>query len=55
MGSLWLKPAFQGDVIYLRVFSEVVVILCSLSAIKDFLEKRAETYSERPYLPILEM
>jgi hypothetical protein len=54
-GSLWLKPAFQGDVICLRVFSEVVIILCSLSAIKDFLEKRAEFYSERPSLPVLKM
>ncbi|KAF8504863.1 cytochrome P450 [Russula emetica] len=54
-GSLWLKPPFQGDVICLRVFSEVVVILCSSSAIKEFLEKRAETYSEKHSLPILEM
>ncbi len=50
-----LKPAFQGDVICLRVFSEVVVVLCSVTAIRDLLEKRAETYSERPSLPILEM
>ena len=50
-----LKPVFQGDVICLQVFSKVVVILCLLSAIKDFLEKHAKTYSERIFLPILEM
>jgi hypothetical protein len=50
-----LKPAFQGDVIYFRVFNQVIVVLCSLSAIKDLLEKRAEFYSDRPTLPILEM
>src|SRR6266576_4953820 len=31
---LRLTPAFQGDVICLRVFSEVVVVLNSLSALK---------------------
>jgi hypothetical protein len=30
-------------------------VLCSLSAIKDLLEKRGEIYSERPKLPIMEM
>jgi hypothetical protein len=50
-----LKPAFQGDVICFRVFSQVIVVLCSSSAIKDLLEKRGENYSERPTLPILEM
>jgi hypothetical protein len=46
---------FQGDIICLRVFSQVVIVLCSSSTIKDLLEKRGETYSERPTLPILEM
>ncbi|KAF8483927.1 hypothetical protein DFH94DRAFT_690399 [Russula ochroleuca] len=44
-----------GDVICLRVVNQLVVVLCSSSAIKDLLEKRAQTYSERPTLPILEM
>jgi hypothetical protein len=50
-----LKPAFQGDVICFRVFNQVIIVLCSLSAIKDLFEKRAEFYSDRPTLPILEM
>jgi cytochrome P450 len=45
----------QGDVIYLRVLNQVVVVLCSLSAIKDLLEKRGEAYADRPTLPITEM
>jgi cytochrome P450 len=44
-----------GDIICLRIFSQVVVVLCSLSAVKDLLEKRGETYSDRPSLPISEM
>ncbi len=52
---LKLKPAFQGDVIGLRVFSDVVVVLNSFSALKDLLEKRGQTYSERPHLQIAEM
>ena len=39
----------------LRVFSQVVVVLSSVSAIKDLLEKRAGIYSDRPSLPIVEM
>ena len=33
-----LKHTFQGDVIGLCIFSQVVIILCSVSAIKDLLE-----------------
>jgi hypothetical protein len=50
-----LKLAFQGDVSCLRVFSQVIVVLSSLSTVKDLLETRGEYYSERPYRPILEM
>ena len=50
-----LIPAFQGDIICLRVFSQVVIVLSSSSAIKDLLEKRGQTYSDRPQLPITEM
>ena len=52
---LKLTPAFQDDVISLRVFSEVVIVLNSLSSLKDLLEKRGQIYSERPALPIAEM
>ncbi|KAI0285797.1 CyP450 monooxygenase, partial [Russula aff. rugulosa BPL654] len=44
-----------GDVICLRLFSQVVVVLCSSSAIKDLFEKRGQIYSDRPSLPIVEM
>jgi hypothetical protein len=46
---------FQGDVLCLRVLGHDVVILSSLSAVKDLLEKRGEAYADRPPLPILEM
>jgi len=46
---------FQGDVLCLRVLGQDVVILSSVSAVKDLLEKRGEAYADRPPLPILEM
>ena len=50
-----LMLASQGDVFCLRIFGQLIVVLCSVSAVKDFLEKRGEVYSDRPILPILEM
>ena len=47
--------AFQGDVSCLRVFSQVIVVLSSLSTVKDLLEMRGEYYSERPHRPMVEM
>ena len=46
---------FSGDVICLRVFGQVIVVLCSLTAIKDLFEKRGELYADRPRMPIYEM
>ena len=52
-----LKPASspKGDIICLRVYTQVIVVLCSSSAVKDLLEKRGEIFSERPSSQILEM
>jgi hypothetical protein len=36
----------------LRLFGQVVVVLSSSSAIKDFLERRGDVYSDRPLLLI---
>ncbi|KAI9428587.1 cytochrome P450 [Lactarius indigo] len=44
-----------GDVVCLQVFGHVVVVLSSLSAIKELLEKRGEKYADRPTLPIIKM
>jgi hypothetical protein len=54
-GFTQLKFALQGDVSCLRVFSRTIVVLSSLSAVKDLLEMRGEYYSERPYRPMVEM
>ncbi|KAI0253709.1 cytochrome P450 [Lactifluus subvellereus] len=45
----------HGDVVGLQIFGEVIVVLCSLSDVKDLLEKRGEIYSDRPTLPIFEI
>jgi hypothetical protein len=54
-GSPQLNHASQGDIVHLRAFSKVVVVLSSFSVIKDLLEKRGEYYSDRPSVPIVEM
>ncbi|KAH9171797.1 cytochrome P450 [Lactarius sanguifluus] len=57
--SPWLAYANMskkyGDVVCLQVFGEVVVVLCSPTAIKDLLEKRGELYADRTPFPILEI
>jgi hypothetical protein len=44
-----------GNVLSFRVFGQVVVVLNSLKANKDLLEKRSEIYSDRPTIPSAEM
>jgi hypothetical protein len=53
--SLMLTLALSGDVFCLRVFGQAIVVLNSLSAIKDLLEKRGEIHSDRPMFPTAEM
>jgi hypothetical protein len=43
------------DILSLHVFGRVIVILSSIKASKDLLEKRSDIYSDRPVLPITEM
>ena len=44
-----------GDVLSLHVFGKVIVVLNSLKANKDLLEKRGDVYSDRPEIPIIQM
>jgi hypothetical protein len=44
-----------GDIMCFRVLGQVIVVLCSSTAIKELLEKRGESYSDRPRIPIFEM
>lgn len=45
----------HGDVLSFHVFGKVIVVLNSLKANKDLLEKRGDIYSDRPVIPIVEM
>ncbi|KAI0264152.1 cytochrome P450 [Gloeopeniophorella convolvens] len=55
----WLKYAEYGqqygDIICLRVFGKVIVILNSAKAVKDLFEKRSGIYSDRPANTMFEM
>ena len=59
MGSppvmLRLTKWMTGDVLCLHVFGQVIVILGSVKATKDLLERRGDIYSDRPVIPIYEM
>ncbi len=50
-----LTEGMAGDIFSFHVFGQVIVVLNSLKVTKDLLEKRGETYSERPVIPIVEM
>jgi len=44
-----------GDIMSFHVFGKVIVVLNSLKTNKDLLESRAEIYSDRIVIPIIEM
>ncbi|KAH8984173.1 cytochrome P450 [Lactarius hatsudake] len=56
--SPWLGYANMskkyGDVVCFQVLGQVVVVLCSLTAIKDLFEKRGELYADRTPFPVFE-
>ncbi|KAI9441802.1 cytochrome P450 [Lactarius indigo] len=58
MLSPWLGYANMskkyGDVVCLQIFGQVVVVLCSPTAIKDLIEKRGEMYADRTPFPVFE-
>jgi hypothetical protein len=54
-GKAALTERMTGDVLSFHVFGKVIVVLNSLKANKDLLERRADIYSDRPVIPIVEM
>ena len=51
----FLTERSVGDVLSLRVFGQVIVILNTSKATKDLLEKRGDNYSDRPVIPFFDM
>jgi hypothetical protein len=50
-----LTEGMTGDVLSFHVFGQVIVVLNSIKANKDLLERRGEIYSDRPAIPVFEM
>ncbi|KAJ2923050.1 hypothetical protein H1R20_g961, partial [Candolleomyces eurysporus] len=46
---------WYGDIMYLEALGQPIVVLDSLSRATDLYDKRGATYSDRPYLPILDI
>src|SRR5712672_2127313 len=53
--KLLVTTGMAGDVLSFHIFGQVVVILNSVKATKDLLERRGEIYSDRPTFTIHEM
>ncbi|KAH9970767.1 cytochrome P450 [Russula compacta] len=47
--------SFSGDILSFHVFGKVIVVLNSVKATKDLLERRGEIYSDRPVIPFQDM
>ncbi|ESK85428.1 cytochrome p450 [Moniliophthora roreri MCA 2997] len=48
----WKKT--YGDIVYIRLFNQDVIVLNSAKAAGDLLDRRAANYSDRPRLPVIE-
>jgi len=44
-----------GDILSFHVFGQVIIVLNSVKATKELLDKRGEFYSDRPVVPFYEM
>jgi hypothetical protein len=50
--DIWLMWC-SGDVVHIKMFGQPVVILNSLQASRDLLDKRSAIYSDRPRFVLL--
>ncbi|KAI3616565.1 cytochrome p450, partial [Moniliophthora roreri] len=48
----WKKT--YGDIMYIRLFNQDVIVLNSAKAAGDLLDRRAANYSQRPRMPVTE-
>ncbi|KAI3616610.1 cytochrome p450, partial [Moniliophthora roreri] len=48
----WKKT--YGDIVYIRLFNQDVIVLNSAKAAGDLLDRRAANYSQRPRIPVIE-
>jgi hypothetical protein len=44
-----------GHIVYYRILGKDIVVLNTIKAIKDLLEKRGDVYSDRPVFTFLDM
>ena len=48
-----LTPAIPGDIVYAKIFRRPVLVLGSLRAAQDLLERKSGNFSDRPRLILL--
>ena len=47
----WSKQ--HGDIVHLNVLGQHIVILDSVEAVKELLDRRSAIYSDRPHMPMV--
>ena len=50
-----MYTAPNGDMVYLDVLGQPILMLCSLNSIGDLLEKRGSNYADRSVPPAMRM
>ena len=50
-----LNMSSAGDILSFHVFGQVIIVLNSVKATKELLDKCSEFYSDRPVVPFYEM
>lgn len=55
LSSVPSKMSSAGDVLSFHVFGKVIIVLNTVKATRDLLDKRGEIYSDRPAVPIYDM
>ena len=55
LSSIPSKTSSAGDVLSFHVFGKVIIVLNTVKATRDLLDKCGEIYSDRPAVPIYDM
>lgn len=48
-------PELLGDVIHFRIFGQHTILLNSIEAVDDLLEKKSNIYSSRPHVEMIDL
>ena len=53
LGTIVTDTQHPGDIVYVKAFGKHIIVINSIEAISDLLDKRSSKYSSRPRLPMV--